>query len=114
MQPIFQGSYERWKAPYDQGDEVRTTREWIERRWDLGRTIDYLETRPDIDASRLGYIGVSFGASIALPLVAVEPRLKAAVFCRAGFRDPDDADRRSRQLRTADHDSGADGERPVR
>ena len=60
-----------------QADEVRTTREWIERRWDLGRTIDYLETRPDVDASRLGFIGVSFGASSALPLVAVETALES-------------------------------------
>jgi predicted esterase len=85
VQPIFKGSYNRWKAANDPGDEVRTTREWIQRRWDLGRTIDYLETRPDVDASRLGYIGVSFGASNALPLVAVEKRLKAAVFLSGGL-----------------------------
>ncbi len=83
--PILQGTYNRWKAPYNQGDEVRTRREWIERRWDLGRTIDYLATRPDVDASRLGYIGVSFGASSALPLVAIEPRLKAAVLLSGGL-----------------------------
>ena len=88
VQPIFQGSYNRFKAAYDQADEVRTTREWVERRWDLGRTIDYLETRPDVDASRLGYIGVSFGGSFALPLVAVEPRLKAAVFLSGGLPRP--------------------------
>ena len=55
------------EGPYDPNDEVRTTREWIERRWDLGRTIDYLETRPDIDAAHIGYIGMSFGASSRAP-----------------------------------------------
>jgi len=85
VQPILQGTYNRWKAPYDQSDEVRTRREWIERRWDIGRTIDYLATRPDVDASRVGYIGVSFGASSALPLVAAESRLTAAVLLSGGL-----------------------------
>jgi pimeloyl-ACP methyl ester carboxylesterase len=88
VQPIFQGTYNRWKAPYDPSDEVRTTREWVERRSDLGRTIDYLETRPDVDARQLGFIGISFGASQALPLVAVERRLKAAVFLSGGLQAP--------------------------
>jgi hypothetical protein len=85
VQPIFQGTYERFKAPIDFADEVRTTREWIERRWDLGRTIDYLETRSDFDATHTGYFGTSFGASYALPLVATEPRIKAAVLLSGGF-----------------------------
>ena len=84
----MQGTYNRWKAPYNQSDEVRTRREWIERRWDVGRTIDYLATRPDVDASRLGYVGVSFGASNALPLVAVEPRVTAAVLLSGGLTPP--------------------------
>ena len=82
---------------------MRTRREWIERRWDLGRTIDYLATRPDVDASRLGYIGVSFGASSALPLVAAEPRLTAAVLLSGGLTAPGpDTHRRSDQLRSPD------------
>jgi tRNA A-37 threonylcarbamoyl transferase component Bud32/predicted esterase len=88
VQPILQGTYNRWKAPYAPADGVRTAREWIERRWDIGRTIDYLEARPDIDASRLGYVGVSFGASSALPLVAVEPRFKAVVLLAGGLPPP--------------------------
>ncbi|MEO6081146.1 MAG: SUMF1/EgtB/PvdO family nonheme iron enzyme [Steroidobacteraceae bacterium] len=85
VQPIFQGSYERFKSRMDIRDEIRTNREWIERRWDLGRTIDYLETRPDVDAKRLGYIGISFGGSTAIPLLALEPRLKAAVLLSGGL-----------------------------
>jgi dienelactone hydrolase len=88
VHPVYQGSYERLKAPYDPSDGVRNTRESIQRRWDLGRTLDYLETRPDIDATRVAYVGVSFGASIALPLVATETRFKAAVFLSGGLASP--------------------------
>jgi dienelactone hydrolase len=53
---------------------------------DLGRTIDYLETRSDIDAGKVGYYGISAGATAALPIVAVEPRLKAVVLLSGGLQ----------------------------
>jgi dienelactone hydrolase len=83
--PIWQGTFERFRAPFDLADAVRTQREWVERRWDLGRTLDYLETRPDIAADKFGYIGISFGSSWATPLIALEPRLKAAILVAAGL-----------------------------
>ena len=52
---------------------------------DLGRTIDYLETRADIDAGKVGYYGLSAGANTALPIVAVEPRLRAVVLLSGGL-----------------------------
>jgi predicted esterase len=85
VQPIFEGTYERFRAPIDFNDEIRLAREYAAWRMDLGRTIDYLETRVDIDARNLGYIGLSFGSSAALPLVATEPRLKAAVLVSGGI-----------------------------
>ncbi len=51
---------------------------------DLRRTIDYLETRKDIDAGKISYIGISWGAYVGPRLVAVEPRIKAAVFAAGG------------------------------
>ena len=85
VQPIYEGTFERFKTPLDFNDEVRLNREYIAWRWDLGRTIDYLESRTDIDAKRIGYIGLSFGSSAALPVVATEPRLKAAVLVSGGI-----------------------------
>jgi dienelactone hydrolase len=41
--------------------------------------IDYLETRPDIDARRVGLMGVSFGGQFAVRAAAFERRLKAAI-----------------------------------
>jgi len=83
--PIWQGTYERFRAPFDLADAVRTQREWVERRSDLGRTLDYLETRSDIAADKFGYIGISFGSSWATPLIALEPRLKVAILVAAGL-----------------------------
>jgi formylglycine-generating enzyme required for sulfatase activity/dienelactone hydrolase len=86
--PIFKGSFERWDSTFGlTGEEyLRALRlrlaEW---RQDLGRTIDYLSTRPDIDAGKIGYYGRSFGASMPLPLLALEPRLKLAMFYSGGF-----------------------------
>jgi dienelactone hydrolase len=52
---------------------------------DLGRTIDYLETRPEFDGHRIAYYGYSMGAEQAVPAVAVEQRLKTAVFLSGGL-----------------------------
>ena len=48
--------------------------------------VDYLETRPDIDKARLGYYSLSLGAFFGPIPVALEPRIKAAVFAAGGLR----------------------------
>ena len=53
---------------------------------DLGRSIDYLETRPDIDHNKLAYEGGSFGAAMGSLLPAVETRLKTLVLVSPGFQ----------------------------
>ena len=52
---------------------------------DLQRTVDYLQTRPDIDANRIGYLGLSWGSAMGTIMVATEPRLKLAIFLVGGF-----------------------------
>jgi dienelactone hydrolase len=47
--------------------------------WDIWRTIDYLETRDDIDAQRLGMIGISMGGIETWLAAAVDERIKVAV-----------------------------------
>jgi dienelactone hydrolase len=47
---------------------------------DLARTIDYLETRPDIDKTRIAYYGASVGGVWGPIFTAVDARYKAAVF----------------------------------
>ncbi|MEM2447593.1 MAG: acetylxylan esterase [Candidatus Bathyarchaeia archaeon] len=51
---------------------------------DLRRTIDYVETRPEIDSSRIGYVGGSMGGILGAIFIGVEPRIKAAALLVAG------------------------------
>lgn len=46
---------------------------------DLKRAIDYMETRPEIDSDRIGCIGFSMGAGLALFVSALDERIKVAV-----------------------------------
>ena len=49
--------------------------------WDVMRLIDYLETRPDVDASRIGLIGFSKGGMETYLAAAADPRIAVAVPC---------------------------------
>ncbi len=46
---------------------------------DLFRTLDYLETRPDVDARRIGMIGISMGGQETWITAALDPRVRVAV-----------------------------------
>ena len=47
--------------------------------WDAKRGLDYLVSRPDVDASRLGAAGCSGGGALTTFIGALDPRLKAVV-----------------------------------
>jgi dienelactone hydrolase len=51
--------------------------------WDGMRTVDYLQSRPEVDPDRLGVAGLSFGGTMTTYLAALEPRLKVA--CISGY-----------------------------
>jgi cephalosporin-C deacetylase-like acetyl esterase len=51
---------------------------------DNRRVVDWLTTRPEYDAKRIGVLGTSMGSFKAAFLVAVDPRIKAAVLGLAG------------------------------
>ncbi|MBP5320290.1 MAG: acetylxylan esterase, partial [Kiritimatiellae bacterium] len=48
------------------------------RIWDGMRAIDYLQSRPEIRADAIGYMGNSGGGTMTSLIMALEPRLKAA------------------------------------
>jgi dienelactone hydrolase len=90
--PVYYGTYER---PSDRGREwtmqgVAETplvyREWtIRMAQDLRRSIDYLETRDDIDSRRIGYYGYSFGSLLGPLMLAVEERINTGIFVHGGL-----------------------------
>lgn len=83
--PVLQGTFER-KAPPDQPQRTTDTENWIMRVKDFRRTIDYLETRPQVfDLGKLAYEGLSRGASWGGVLPAIEPRIKVAVMFGGGL-----------------------------
>lgn len=48
------------------------------------RALDYLRTLPQVDASRLGFVGWSLGARTGAILAGAEPRLRTLVLMSAG------------------------------
>ena len=49
--------------------------------WDTMRLVDYLETLPFADATRIGLMGISKGGMETYLTAAADPRIKAAVPC---------------------------------
>ncbi len=47
--------------------------------WDVLRLIDYLQTRPDVDSSRVGVMGISKGGTEAYLAAAADPRISVVV-----------------------------------
>lgn len=48
------------------------------RVYDVMRAIDWIQTRPELDAKRVGCMGISGGGTCTLFAAALEPRIKAA------------------------------------
>jgi pimeloyl-ACP methyl ester carboxylesterase len=93
--PIFKGAYERDDSLFSfnwgsmpGGREGPTWRDYmINWQKDLSGTVDYLQTREDMDAERVGYLGHSFGGMAGPVAMAVEPRIKAGVLRVGGLFD---------------------------
>jgi formylglycine-generating enzyme required for sulfatase activity len=86
--PIYEGSYERWDPFLNlSGEEYlhAFSTHMLHWRYDLGNTLDALSARGDIDVGHIAYAGLSLGASLPLPLLALESRLKVAVLIAPGF-----------------------------
>ena len=58
--------------------------DFIQSVINLRRGVDLLHTRPDVDASRTGFVGFSYGASVGAMLASAEKRIKAYVLWGGG------------------------------
>lgn len=87
LYPVLKGTYERgngtdWSGLSAERDGI------VQWSKDLGRSIDYLETRPDIDTKRLAYYGMSVGAFWGPIFTQVDQRFNVMVLAAGGL-DPE-------------------------
>jgi dienelactone hydrolase len=83
--PVLSGTLERGPSPPNLPPSQERERSL---RWssDIGRTLEYLDARADIDKQRIGLYAVSRGAAHAVRLLAVYPRFGAAVLSSGGMQ----------------------------
>jgi formylglycine-generating enzyme required for sulfatase activity/dienelactone hydrolase len=92
--PVYFGMYER-RRPYSGVTISNVLRRELfgNSTKDLGRAIDYLETRKDFNVKKLAYMGTSYGASNGIIWSTLEQRIKTCVYQDGGFffadRTPD-------------------------
>jgi len=88
LYPIYKSTYERAEAP---GVDVGTAPTAFYRdhviQWskDLGRSLDYIESRKDLDAGKIALYGLSWGARLGPLLSAVDERIRVALLIGGGL-----------------------------
>ena len=87
VKPVVKGTYERSEGLLSTWPDESVRYAGYLTNWvrDFSRTIDYLETRPDIDIDGLAYYGISWGGRKGAIIPAVEDRFKAAVLYSGGL-----------------------------
>ncbi len=82
--PVYNGMYERFVSlpPFEPNAWRDLAIQWFK---DLGRTLDYLEARDDIDSERLAYYGFSTGSVYGPIFTAIDPRFEASVLLAGGL-----------------------------
>jgi cephalosporin-C deacetylase-like acetyl esterase len=86
--PVYKGTFERGGGPkpiYWPNTSSTYRDNVVFWSKDLSRSIDYLETRSDININKLAYEGYSWGAAMGALLPAVETRFKALILISPGF-----------------------------
>jgi cephalosporin-C deacetylase-like acetyl esterase len=85
--PIYKSTFERGDAlTSDEASRTDFYREHVFDWYkDLARTLDYIQTRSDLDSNRIAYYGLSWGAALGPIFSATEPRIKTALWIGGGF-----------------------------
>ena len=83
--PAWKGSLNRMPATRSGGDRMRDFRNlYIAWVGDTNKTLDYLETRNDIDTDNIFYLGMSYGALFNTHTLLFENRYKGAILYVGG------------------------------
>jgi formylglycine-generating enzyme required for sulfatase activity/dienelactone hydrolase len=84
LYPVYKGTYER-HVESDEGGSTIWRDVTIEQAKDFFRSLDYLDTRADVDQGKLGFYGFSWGASFGPRVLAQDKRVKVAVLVGGGL-----------------------------
>jgi eukaryotic-like serine/threonine-protein kinase len=94
--PIYRGTFERRLTGSDAIGFIEMAEARVEHAYqmaeirvqqvkDFRRSVDYLETRPEIDIKKLAYVGSSWGGRMAPIVLAVEDRLRIGIVALGGL-----------------------------
>ena len=88
--PVYKGTFERKNGIPNEmhlGDSM--THQYVEFLkmvvQDCRRSIDYLETRPELNMEKLAYLGFSWGGRLGIIISAVEDRIKLNILYLGGM-----------------------------
>jgi dienelactone hydrolase len=80
-----EGPDNRGQLGTDRADLMFRTRDArIQAVQDLIRTVDYLQTREDVQSGAIGFAGVSMGCRVGVPFFGLDERVRAAAFFVGG------------------------------
>jgi hypothetical protein len=85
--PAYQGTLERIVGRPPTRSDRAPKDLMVQKVNDPQRTLDHLESRDDIDAANLVYLGLSAGAEDGPLSTAIDQRFKALVYLAGGFDD---------------------------
>jgi predicted esterase/predicted Ser/Thr protein kinase len=85
LYPVYKGTYERRLRSMPARNSSAYRDLVIQDHKDLARSVDYLETRKDVDIGRLAYFGNSWGAVMGLNHTALEKRFRASILVAGGL-----------------------------
>jgi serine/threonine protein kinase/formylglycine-generating enzyme required for sulfatase activity/dienelactone hydrolase len=85
LYPIYEGTYER-KVDFHLPSGAQSIEITTDRFKDTARSLDFLDSRPDLDHSKIAYLGVSMGSAEGIIYTTLlQDRLQTAVFLDGGF-----------------------------
>lgn len=87
VHPILEHTYGRGTplARHVPSTSIASRDQTIHWMYEFRRAVDYIVTRPDVDTTRIGHAGVSWGGRMAPIAIALEPRFRASALLVAGL-----------------------------
>ena len=94
LYPVYQGTFERGAAGGNTGTNAFRDM-LIQETKDVSRSVDFLESRSDIQSGGVAYYGFSKGGTFGPLFLALEPRLKTGILLAGGLyaeKEPSEID----------------------